>query len=892
MYKRPNPEKLLQRANLEEGHKTKGNLKIYLGAAPGVGKTYAMLKDAQEKRIQVQDVVIGVVETHGRREIEELIKNLEFIPLQTYKYHGIELQEFDLDAALKRKPRLILIDEMAHTNVPGLRHKKRWQDIKELLDCGIDVYTTLNVQHIESLSDDVEQIIGIRINETVPDSMLEAAETIELIDIPPEDLLKRLQEGKVYFPEQIEIAKDNYFKKGNLIALRELALRTAAEWVDTQVLLYRQGEDITSIWPTREKILACVGPGVGSVKVIHTAKRLAASLKTEWEAVFVDVPGKSLSEEKRNLAVQNLRLAEQLGAKTRVLIGDDIVNEIMNFAHEQNITMIVIRKKIHSRWRDKFIRNLADEIVRHSGEIDVYVMTDAVSEKPIAKMFGKEKTPLFQYGISLGIVAAASIINFLINFFSPWIGAENLIMIYLLSVICTALIGYFGPTILAALTSVLAYNFFFLPPMTYTDIFNPKRIITLIIMLIIALIISGLMLNLRRKINATRLEERQTATLHTLSNQLANARGVDKLLDIAVKFLGDYFQSEVMVLLPNNSQIEIRAYYKTNPILTEKEYSIAKWVLELGQTAGIGTDTLSFSEALYVPLQASQNVLGVVRMCPFDTDRLLSPSQIKLIESSANQIALALEVDRMQDEIMRSELREETDRVRNSLLKSFSQDLRAPLVAGLGLANTLMEQGDELDKIKVKKVAKKIYLELEQLSRLINNLLQIIYLESNAVRLKVELCSLEELVKHVIAQSKPKLGKRTIYPKIQEGLPQIPLDLKLIQEVFINLIDNAIKFTPPATDIDIVVIVQVENDRIQVSVEDQGPGIVQDEVNKLFEKFYRGRMITSERGLGLGLAICKRIIEAHGGKIWAENRKEGGAAFRFTLLIHNESFEL
>lgn len=436
---RPNPEQLLQRAKEEEIKEKRGKLKIYFGAAPGVGKTFTMLQDALAKREKGLDVVVGIVETHGRKEIKNLLKDLEILPRLTIDYHGQELYEFDLDAALNRDPGLVLIDEMAHTNVPGLRHAKRWQDIKEMLDRGIDVYTTLNVQHIESLNDIVSQIINIRIKETVPDSMLELADTIELVDLPPEDLLKRLHEGKVYFAEQAEIAAENFFRKGNLIALRELALRITAEHVSTQVLLYRQGQGIKHIWPTKDKILVCVGSRAESAKLIRSARRMATKLQAEWIAVHVDTPRIQLSEEESNTAIQNLRLAEKLGAETRILTGFDVVTEVINFAREQNITMIMIWKQIRSRLRDFIFSSLADELTRHSSEIDIYVITSELNEEkplenypiyPIEQQTKKKPVPWRIYGISLATVVLTTLIN--ISLF-PAVGSNNLMIIYLIA---------------------------------------------------------------------------------------------------------------------------------------------------------------------------------------------------------------------------------------------------------------------------------------------------------------------------------------------------------------------------------------------------------------------------------------------------------------------------
>ncbi len=881
---RPSPEKSLQNVREEEKLERHGKLKIYLGAAPGVGKTYTMLQDALAKRAQGLDVVVGVVEAHGRKEIEELLKNLEILPRQKIEYRNKQLTEFDLDAALKRDPAVILIDEMAHTNIPGLRHDKRWQDIKEILDHGIDVYTTLNVQHIESLNDIVAQIVGIRVKETIPDSMLEIANTIELVDLPPEDLLKRLQEGKVYVPEQAELAGHHFFRKGNLIALRELALRVTAERVEAQVLLYRQGEGIERIWPTKERIMVCVGPGSQSLKAIRTARRMAVNIQGEWVAVHVQAPRLHLSEAQRNSAIENLRLAERLGAETQILTGFDVVKEILSFARERNITRIVIGKQIRPRWKEWLFGGLVDELVRKSDEIDMYIVhQDAASIKSVKPLTKKYDIPWLIYGISMGVVAIATIINFFL--FPHLIHTNILIMIYLLSVTLVALFGRMGPSILASILSVLVYDFFFIPPRYSFAVANIQYFFTIIVMLLVSLIISYLTILMRRQAKIAQVGQRRTASLNLLTRQLASSRGVDKLLDIAVHYIADAFDSEVMALLPENNHLTVRAKTRADQTLSDKENSVAQWVYDLGQMAGLGTDTLSFSDAIYLPLSTSRGSVGVLRVRPTQPQHLFTPEQMHLLEGSANQIALALEVDRLEDQAKKSELQAETDRVRNALLRSVSHDIRTPIVTVMGYASTLTEMADELDKRKIKKLGNDIYFESEQLSRLINNLLQMTYLETHAVKLEKELYALDEIITLSMVTLSKQLKKKTIHIKLPNDLPKIRFDKTLIQAVFINLIDNAIKFTPPETPIDISAI--VEKDNVLISVEDRGPGIVLDEVNKLFEKFYRGRMLTSEHGLGLGLAICHSIVKAHGGEIWAENRAGGGAAFRFTLPLVN-----
>ena len=872
---RLDPEQLLQRTEDEARKERRGKLKIYLGAAPGVGKTYAMLHDAIEKRDNDLDVVVGIVESHGRHDIESMLKNFEIIPRQTVQYRGKSCLEFDLDAALQRHPGLILIDEMAHSNAPGLRHAKRWQDIKEFLDRGIDVYTTLNVQHIESLKDDVAQIIQAPVRETVPDSMIEMANTIAVVDLPPEELLKRLQDGKIYIPKQAELATEHFFRKGNLIALRELALRTTAERVGTDVLLYRQSEGIKQIWPTRDKILVCVGPRLDSLKLIRAAKRMVTSLQAEWVAVYVDTPQINATASQRNSAIQNLRLAEQLGAVTHVLTGFDIVKEIMDFAREQNVTQIMVRKHIITRWRGWFRRSLADEIVRHSGDIDVYIMTGEAPKPHPLKTRTARLTSWKPYGIAALVITLATLFNIMLF---PFLASSNLVMVYLLSLVIIARFGRIGLSILASIISVMAYDFFFVPPFYSFSVSDIEYIFTLLVMLVVAQIISYLTILTRRQTESARLVQSQTTALYALSRQLLNTRGFDKLVALGVTYIADAFNCDAMVLLLKKNHLEIQDSYPAKQHLDIKEKSIAQWVYEMGQPAGLGTDTLSFSKALYLPLMAAHGPIGVLRILP-RTQQLFTPEQMNLLESCVNQLALALGVDRMQENTRKKELKIKTERARITLLEAISNDLNSPLKIIVSAVITLKESDEEKTRI----IGTDIDNEIEKLNQLNNNILRIIQLEFQDKKIHKKPSSLKEIICIIVKASSKTLQERPVCTHFPDSLPAVPVDEGLIQEVFINLIDNAVKFTPPKSPITIVV--QVEPGKVIVSIEDTGPGIAPDEKAKLFEKFYRGKQLTSVRGLGLGLAICHKIIVAHGGTIWVENLDGCGAAFRFALPL-------
>jgi two-component system sensor histidine kinase KdpD len=875
---RQTPEQLLRRVHEEERKERRGKLKIYLGAAPGVGKTHQMLQDALEKRANGLDVVVGVAESHGRKEIDVMLKALDVLARQVVHYHQNTLLELDLDAVLKRYPGLVLIDEMAHTNAPGLRHAKRWQDIKEILDRGIDVYTTLNVQHIESLNDDVTGIIQVPIKETVPDSMIELADTLELIDLPPDDLLKRLHEGKVYIPRQAEIAVEHFFRKGNLIALRELALRITAEHVSAEVLTYRQGEGIKRIWSTNEKILVCVSNDPNSIKLIRTAKRIAAQLQAEWLAVYVEKPSLQPSEIKRNESIKNLHLAELLGAQTYVLTGFDVVKEIINFAHEQNITLIMIWKNIHSRWLSWISRNLADEIIRQSGEIDVYVMTpeSGVLRKTVKKIKTHLPTPWNSYVFAVAIVGLATIINGLL---SPMLTIEVTVMVYFLAIMTVSLFGHIGPSILASMLSIAAYHFFFVIHFSRWSTLNFESVFTMGLMFFVTQLMSQLIILTRREAQSARFTQQQTSALFALSRQLISIWGQDKLLDAGIRYIANAFASDVLVLLPKSGHLEIRAYSNLKDLST-KELSIAEWVYESGKMAGLGTETLAFSNALYLPLVASRGPIGVIRICP-EKRQLFSPDQLRLLELCVNQLTLSLEVDRLQTKATQKEWKRKSERERHSLLQSISNNLRTPLSTVIDATHDLLI----VEKKQMGVIEKDVQLEMDQLIRLNNNILQIIQLETQATQLGKQY-SINHLIAQVVSEKRDRLKNRNVSIDAHDDLPQITMDHVLLEEVLNHLLENAAQYTPDDTPI--AISAKIAKDRLLVSIEDSGPGIILDEMQQLFEKLYRSELSDADHGLGLGLAICQKIITLHGGEIWAENRPKGGATFYFTLPLRDE----
>ncbi len=878
---RPNPEVMLERAKEEELQQY-GKLKIYLGAAPGVGKTHRMLEDALARRSQGLDVVAGVVESHGRKEIESLLKKFEILPRKAIDYHGKPIFEFDLDGALNRQPGLILIDEMAHTNVPGMRHAKRWHDIKELLDRGIDIYTTLNVQHIESLNDVVEQIIGIKVRETVPDSVLEMADTIELVDLPPDELLKRLQEGKIYLSAQAELATQHFFRKGNLIALRELALRVVADAVDLQVLSHRRGQGIEQTWPTTERLLVCIGADINSAKVVRAARRMATGLHSEWIAIHVDAPKLYLTEAQRNEAIKNLRLAEQLGAETHILTAVDLVKEIIRFARDRNVTKIIVGKHISPRWRDFFHLSLVDELIRNSGEIDIYIIRGEIEKSKLPKLIPDIAfVPWTTYALAFLVTTIATGINFLIF---PYAGLSNLIMVYLLGVIIVALQEKAGPSLLASFLSVAFYDFFFIAPRFSFNVSDLQYVFTLLIMLLVAQLISHLTILSKQQAEIYHMGEQRTGILYVLTRQLASARGVEKLLEIAVRHIFSVFNSDVVIYLPENNMLHMRAVSNVNKLVNEKDLGVAQWVFDMKQIAGLGTDTLPQSESVYLPLLGTKGSVGVLQVCPKIQNSILIPEQLHFLEVCTNQIALALEVDRLQTEAQKAEVDIDAEQMRAALFNSLSRELQRPLSTIVTSVHHLTDKKTTLEEETTRKITRTVTLEAERLNRLINTLLQITQLEEGKLKLDKKFYSLDEVIQLTVFRLEKKLRDKPCIIRLPIDMPLLSFDKMLMEQVFINLIKNAVAYTPINTPIEIAAT--VEDETVLLSVADRGPGLNPDDVEKIFEIFYRSKMSQKGRGVGLGLSVCQSIIKAHGGRIWAENRWDNGAIFYFILPIN------
>jgi two-component system sensor histidine kinase KdpD len=877
---RPDPDALIERLQREASRTQRGRLKVFFGAAPGVGKTYAMLEAARRARASGVDLVVGWVDTHGRPETGALIEGLEQIARVRSEYRGLALEEFDLDGALARRPTLLLLDELAHANASGARHRKRWQDVMELLGAGIDVWTTLNVQHIESLNDVVAQITSIRVRETVPDSVLERADEIELVDLPPEALLERLREGKVYLPEQAQRAITRFFRKGNLLALRELALRRTAERVDADVRAYRREHGIEATWPAAERILVCVGPGPHAARLVRAGRRMAAGLRADWTVLYVEIPTHArLPQEDRDWVVQHLRLAESLGARVARLSGESASATLLAYAREHNVTKILVGKPTHSRWRDVLKGSVLNEIIRGSGEIEVYVSSGDPAEgapphpPPILTLH----SPFVSYLWGLATVAMATCVAFLMY---GRFQTTDLVLVYLLATMAVAVRFGRGPSLLAAALGVAAFDVCFVPPRYTFAVHDVIYLPTFGAMLVVGLIVGTLAARVRERAEQARSHAQWAATLHAASRELALARDVASIAAVTVRQVESALGGSATLLIAGEGGALAPLPGSGAFVPDASERAVAAWAHEHGESAGSGTDTLPAAQALYLPLKSGARVVGVLGFRPLEGQPLEEANQRQMLEALAQQTAGALDRAMLAEEAKQIELRARTEELRNSLLSSVSHDLRTPLAAIVGSATTLLDERGGLSEGQRTDLLRTIHEEAEHLSRLVANLLAMTRLESGSLTVKKEWVPIEEIVGAALERLGPRLTGRPVEARIPDDLPLVSVDPVLIEQVFLNLVENAVQHTPPGSPIEIVA--SQDGASIDVQVLDRGPGLPPGAEARVFEKFYRGPG-APPGGSGLGLAICRGIVTAHGGTVEARNRAGGGALLRVRL---------
>ncbi|HEX3810447.1 MAG TPA: sensor histidine kinase KdpD [Rhizomicrobium sp.] len=881
---RPSPEALLQTAR-REGY---GRLKVFLGAAPGVGKTYEMLSQARQRKLEGVDVVSGVVETHGRVETDLLTKSLEKIPKKRVLYKGRVLAEMDLDAILQRRPKLVLVDELAHTNAPGSRHPKRYLDVEELLAAGIDVYTTLNVQHLESLNDVVAKITHVRVNETVPDSILDHADDVELVDLTPEDLIQRLKEGKVYMPDAAERAIQHYFVPGNLTALRELALRRTAQRVDAQMVDYMRSHAIEGPWEASERVLVCVSERPGSAALVRYARRLAGRLRASWAAIYVETPdAHRYGEAGRDRVAEALRTAERLGAQAVTVPAGSVARGVIDYARANNYTHIVTSTAQRSWWSEIFRGSAAHEIIRHAGDISIHVvpeqLTRAMKGTPPQAPLAQEPRAALNvkaYAASLAMVAAALVIGLALH----GVGITSVALVFLTAVLASALTYGLWPSLFACIAAALAYNFFFLPPLHVFAIADPENIVALFFFILVALVASYFSAQMRAQAVTARDRAATTENLYLFSRKLAGVFTLDDLLWATAFQMAQMLKMRVVILLPEGESIAVRAGYPPEDMLDSADLAAATWAWQHATAAGRGADTLPGANRLFLPMRTGRGTIGIVGL---DSDRpgpLLTPDQRRLFDALADQAALAIERVNLVQDIDRTRLVVETEKLRSALLTSISHDLRTPLASILGSASSL-SQGEGLDERAKAELAATIQEEAERLNRFIANLLDMTRLEAGAIEPQFDLVDLSDVVGSALRRAGGVLSAHRIELDLAANLPMVRADPVLLEQVLFNLLDNAAKYTPPGTKIDLRAL--AEDGSVRIDVSDEGGGIPAGDVERIFDKFYRVQAGDRKRaGTGLGLPICRGFIEAMGGTIRAGNRSEGhGAVLTIVLPV-------
>lgn len=884
--KRPDPDQLLNSIQQDAAQELRGRLKIFLGYAAGVGKTYAMLEAARQRRSAGVDVVVGYVETHGRAETDALLKDLEIIPRQETIYRNIALTEMDTDAILSRQSQLVLVDELAHTNVPGSRHTRRYQDVLELLQNGIDVYTTVNIQHLESLNDVVSQITGITVQETVPDHILDEAHEIELIDLPIDELLARLEAGKVYIPSQAERALRKFFRPGNLTALREMALRRAAERVDEQMRAYMQTHAIAGPWPAGERLMVSVSPSPLSERLVRTTRRLARRLNAEWIAAYVEISHANLSDAEEERVAQTLRLAEELGAQTVRLTGHSVAETLTNYALSRNVTKIVAGKPLRPRWQEWWRGSIIDQILRHSQDLDVYVISskgESVTAPISSLSSAKQKPSWHAYLASAGLVSVATIASLPLR---PFINPTNVVMLYLVAVMLAAVWLGRWPAIVASLLSVIAFDVIFVPPYYTFVVADAEYLLTFAGLLAVGLVISTLTARAQEQAKSARHREAQTAALYELSQHLANVSSLPDIAQTTVDHVQTTFNSPTALFLPDDTNERIILQASTSDFELETDgYAVTDWVFRHGKPAGRYTDTLSGVDGYYLPLQTSGQIVGVMSITFLANDKgAFNKGQRQLLASFASQVAVALERARLAEQARRNILLEETEKLQTTLLNSISHDLRTPLASITGALSSLLDDADLLSPAAQHDLVHTAWEQSLRLNRLVGNLLDMTRLESGAMKVICHPYDVAELVGATMGHMPNRLQGRLIKRTIPNDLPPVAIDLTLMVQALMNLLDNAVKYSPPTEPLEIEAY--QEQQAVILAVKDRGPGLPEADLDRIFTKFFRLDP-SGVGGTGLGLSIVKGIVEAHNGRVQAQNRPGGGAVFLLALPLAN-----
>jgi two-component system sensor histidine kinase KdpD len=885
---RPDPDELLAQLREQEEREKRGRLRIYFGSSAGVGKTYAMLLAARALKASGVDVLAGVVETHGRIETAAHLQGLDLLPPAQIESRGRALPEFDLDGALERRPALILVDELAHSNVAGSRHPKRWQDVEELLDAGIDVYTTLNVQHLESLNDVVGGITGIRVHETLPDTFFDRADEVVLVDTPADELIQRLKAGKVYLPAQAERAASNFFRKGNLMALRELALRRTADRIEDDVQAYRVNQSIDPVWKTEAALLCCIGPQDGTDRVVRSAARLAQQLAVAWHAVYVETPAlQRLSNAQRERILQTVKLAEELGATTAVLSGQGVADALVEHARHHNLSKIVMGHNRPRNWWNR--QTLGQRLAQLAPEFDLIEIGQDQRREAIAQASGGDNVATREFSVegAVGYVWAVALCGVATAGsmpLRPIFDLANIVMLFLLAVVGVAVRYGRGPAVLAAFLNVAAFDFFFVPPRLSFAVSDVQYLLTFGVMLAVGLVIGQMTAGLRYQARVATHREARSRALFEVARDLSSVLLTEQCVDIAERSIAREFHGRAHVFLLD---LDDRLHSpKSAANDASLDIGTARWAMDHDEAAGLGTDTLPGSAWLYLPLKAPMRTRGVLAVQPEEPRLLLVPEQRRQLETFAVLSAIALERVHYVDVAQHATVQMESERLRNSLLSALSHDLRTPLAALYGLSDMLATSTQDLPQ-EARETALAMSAATRRMNAMVNNLLDMARLQSGAVRLNRQWQPIEELVGSALQSVGSALIGHKVATQLAADLPLVNIDGVLIERVFSNLLENAGKYTPAGSTITIGARVQAPD--LLVTVEDDGPGLPAGREEALFEKFARGQSESATSGVGLGLAICRAIVETHEGRIWVEPARPGaaqrGARFCFTLPL-------
>lgn len=877
---RPTPEAMLARAEREAARSQRGRLKIFFGATPGVGKTYAMLEAARAHGARGGDVVVGWVETHGRKETALLLDGLDGLRPRTMVHRGVQMLEFDLDAALERAPKLVLVDELAHTNVPGTRHARRWQDVEELLDAGIDVWTTLNVQHVESLNDVVAGITGVTVRETVPDSVIDSADEIEVVDLPPDELLQRMRDGKVYLPAQAQHASANFFRKGNLIALRELVLRRAAERVEAQAAEYKREHGIGETWRTQDRLLVAFDHGERAADLIRAGRRMAASLHAPWIALTVEDPRHArLPDADRERLAANVALAQRLGAETIVVRGDDVAAQVLDVARERGITRIVVGRPGGGRWRSLLRPSRTDRIVRAAAGIDVLVTSgESASNDRARPSAARVPTPGREYAWAALSVAIPTAVGFLAR---DVFTLADQAMVYVLGVLIASSRLSRAPSLAAAVVSIAALNFFFVPPYYTFEVASARYVVTFSVMLVVAIAVSRRTVRMREDADAAREGERRSASLYAMSREYANAETEQAVAEIAAANVRAGLARDAVVLLRGERALRRVAGASEGRLVDPRELAVAEYAADQGRAAGRGTDTLPGATTLWLPLVGAQGALGVIGVSAGDPEAELTPSQRQLLETYASQTGAALERAILREDAARSRVTAEHERTRSTLLSSVSHDLRTPLAAIGGAAQVLLDEARPMDARARREMLETVRDESDRLGRLVGNLLELTRLDSATTQPVLEWVPVDEIVESALSRVRARTAGRAIDVRVPDEILEAHVDPVLIEQALVNLLENVARHTPAGTPIE--VLARRGADDTVFEIADRGPGVPSGTEERVFERFYRGGDARGGEGSGLGLAVVQAIARVHGGSAAVSARDGGGSIFRVTM---------